>query len=69
MVFFSLFLCYFAYCMKKYRIEITETLSRTVDVEAENEEVALEKVRQMYRNSAIILDASDYLETEISVKR
>lgn len=55
--------------MMKYRIEITETLSRTVDVEAENEEVALEKVRQMYRNSAIILDASDYLETEISVKR
>lgn len=69
MVFFSLFLCYFAYCMKKYRIEITETLSRTIEVEAESEEVAVKKVRQMYRNGDIILDASDYIETEISVKR
>ena len=69
MVFFSLFLCYFAYCMKKYRIEITETLSRTIEAEAESEAVAVEKVRQMYRNGDIILDASDYIETEISVKR
>ena len=69
MVFFSLFLCYFAYCMKKYRIEITETLSRTIETDAESEEVAVEKVRQLYRNGDIILDASDYIETEISVKR
>lgn len=69
MVFFSLFLCYFAYCMKKYRIEITETLSRTIEAEAESEEVAVKKVRQMYRNGDIILDASDYIETEISVKK
>lgn len=69
MVFFSLFLCYFAYCMKKYRIEITETLSRTIEAEAESEEVAVKKVRKMYRNGDIILDASDYIETEISVKR
>ena len=68
-VFFSLFLCYFANCMKKYRIEITETLSRTIETEAESEAVAVEKVRQMYRNGDIILDASDYIETEISVKK
>ena len=47
--------------MKKYRIEITETLSRTIEAEAESEEVAVEKVRLLYRNGDIILDASDYI--------
>ena len=55
--------------MMKYRVEITEKLSRTIETEAENEEAAIEKVRQMYRNCDIILDASDYIETVISVKK
>jgi len=59
----------FAFCMKKYRIEVTEVLSRIVETEAENEDNAVEMVRQMYRNCDIVLDASDYIETEISVKR
>ena len=55
--------------MKKYRIKVTEVLSRIVEIDAENEDEAVEMVRQMYRNCEIILDASDYIETEISVKR
>ena len=55
--------------MKKYRIEVTEVLSRIVETEAENEDNAVEMVRQMYRNCDIVLDASDYIATEISVKR
>ena len=55
--------------MTKYRVEITEKLSRTIETEAENEEAAIEKVRQMYKNCDIILDASDYIETVISVKK
>lgn len=55
--------------MTKYRIEITETLSRTIEMEADNEEAAVKIVRQMYSNSEIILDVSDYIETEISVER
>ena len=55
--------------MTKYRIEITETLSHTVEMEADSESDAIDKVRQMYRNCEIILDASNYVETEISVKR
>ena len=55
--------------MTKYRIEVTEVLSRIVEMEAENEIDAVEMVRQMYRNCDIVLDASDYIETEISVKR
>lgn len=54
--------------MTKYRIEVTEVLSRIVETEAENAGDAVEMVRQMYRDCVIILDASDYVETEISVK-
>ena len=55
--------------MTKYRIEVTEYLSRIVETEAENENDAVEMVRQMYRNCDLVLDSSDYVETEISVKR
>jgi len=54
--------------MKKYSIEVMELLSRIVDVEAVDENDAIERVRQMYRKCQIVLDDSDYKETEISVK-
>ena len=54
--------------MKKYSIEVMEILSRIVDVEAVDENDAIERVRQMYRKCQIVLDDSDYKETEISVK-
>ena len=54
--------------MKKYSIEILEVLSRIVEVEASDEEDAIERVRQMYRKCEIVLDDSDYKVTEISVK-
>ncbi len=44
-------------------------LSRIVEMEAETEEDAVEMVRRMYQNCDIVLDASDYVETEIGVKR
>ena len=44
-----------------------EVLSRIVDVEAVDENDAIERVRQMYRKCQIVLDDSDYKETEISV--
>ncbi len=54
--------------MKKYSIEVLEVLSRIVEVEASDEEDAIEQVRQMYRKCDIVLDDSDYIETEFSVK-
>ena len=65
----SLFFGTFAFCMTKYRIEVIEVLSRIVETEAENEDDAVEMVRQMYRNCELVFDASDYVETEISVKK
>ena len=67
-VFLSQYLCYFAYDMKKYRIKVTEVLSRVVEVMAENDEEAMQTVKAMYRNCDIVLDASDYTITEFSVK-
>lgn len=60
---------YFCKCMTKYRIEVREVLSRIMEAEADNEEEAVELVKEMYRSSNIVLDASDYIETEIDVKR
>ena len=53
--------------MKKYSIEVLEVLSRIVEVEATDEEDAIEQVRQMYRKCEIVLDDSDYILTEFSV--
>jgi hypothetical protein len=54
--------------MKKYSIEVKEVLSRIVEVDATNEDAAIERVRQMYRKCEIVLDDSDYIGTEICVK-
>ena len=67
-MFFLCVFCYFAHCMKKYHIEETETLSRVVEIVAENDVEAIEIARTMYRQCDLVLDASDYVLTEFSVK-
>ena len=52
----------------KYKINIEELLSRVVEVEAENEEKAEEKVREMYMNEDIVLGASDFQSVEYFVQ-
>jgi len=49
--------------MKKFIIEITETLQRRVEVEAESEESAMSKIRNQYSKEDIVLDSSDYTNT------
>lgn len=44
----------------KYKIEILETLRRVVEIDAKNEEEAMDKVGRMYYNSDIILGADDF---------
>lgn len=53
--------------MKKFRVTVTETLKRFVEVEAENEDEAAEKVDFMYDNEDIVLTADDYYATNITV--
>ena len=50
-----------------YKIEIKETLSRIIDIEAENEEGAIRKVREQYKNEDIVLSVEDYVETEFKI--
>lgn len=44
----------------KYRYKIIETLSRVVEIEAENDEQAWEKLENIYYNSDVILSSDDF---------
>ena len=51
--------------MPTYKIEIIETLSRVVEVEAENSDVAMDMVQEMYDNQMIVLTDEDVVEVEL----
>ncbi|MBR5948202.1 MAG: DpnD/PcfM family protein [Clostridia bacterium] len=55
--------------MKEYEITITETLSMTVTVEAENEQQAKGIVSDRWKNGDYILDADHFKGVDFSVKR
>ena len=48
--------------------EVYHPISRIVEVEAKNEEEAEEKVREIYMNEDIVLDASDFQGVEYFVQ-
>lgn len=48
--------------MAKYPITIKETLSRTVEIEADSVSEAVELAKGMYRHGYVILDADDFRE-------
>lgn len=53
--------------MKVFNVEITETLRRSVTVEAYDEREAYNKVRQAWIRSEYVLDADDFLEAGFEV--
>ena len=53
--------------MSEYAVEITETLSRVITVEAESEDKALVTVINMYYSEEIVLDASDHVDTDFNI--
>ena len=53
--------------MKSYNVEITETLRRTVTVEAHDYDDAISKVRNAWRRSEYVLDADDFLEAGFEI--
>ena len=53
--------------MKSYKVEITETLRRTVNIEAHDYDEALCKVREAWRRSEIVLDADDFMEAAFEI--
>ena len=53
--------------MKKYKVEIQETLSRIIEVEADSESDAWEIVSKQYRDSSIVLGGDDFEDYSIKV--
>lgn len=54
---------------KTYKIEITETLQRVVEVEAESENEAMDLVKEQYRNCDIVLDSTDFIGNEFEFSK
>ena len=53
--------------MKRYLVEVTETLQKQITITANSREEAEQKVRNKYKNEEIVLDESDYTDTEFTV--
>ena len=53
--------------MKKYLVEITETLQIQITITASSSEEAEQKVKEKYRNEEIVLDENDYVDTVFTV--
>ena len=54
--------------MEEYKVTITETLKKTVTVEAESRNEAHQKVSDQWDNSEYILDADDFIGVEFEVE-
>lgn len=48
----------------KYKIEIKETLSRIIEIEAESEVEAIRKVKDDYYEEKVVLNSEDCIERE-----
>lgn len=52
----------------EFDVEITETLQRSVHVDASSCEEAVQLVRNAYRNEEVVLGADDFMSVEIKVE-
>lgn len=50
--------------MNKYNIEITETIQKTIEVEADNEQAALHIAMKKYKSSEVILTDEDFIDVD-----
>lgn len=53
--------------MPFYVVEVKETLSKSIPVQASSKEDAVENVKSLYMRSLIVLDAEDYDSTEFNL--
>ena len=52
---------------KTFQIEIVETLSNLVEISAENEQEALLKAQELYRNEDIVLYPDNLIATKFNI--
>ena len=55
--------------MAKYYITVIETLKKRVEVEADSEEEALNRVEEEYNKCNIVLEAEDFTDVKFKVKK
>lgn len=53
--------------MKQYRVEITETLQKTITVLAENENAAIDEAKDLYGDCEVILDYNDFSDVDFEI--
>jgi len=51
--------------MATFKIEVRETLSRLIEIEAQSIDEAYLKAKEMYSSQEIVLDADDFVEMEL----
>jgi len=51
--------------MEIFKIEITETIQKVIEVSASSLDEALEIIKNKYNNGEIVLDSNDYIDTVI----
>ena len=52
---------------KVFQIEIVEMLSNLVEISAENEQEALLKAQELYRNEEVVLYPDDLIDTKFNI--
>ena len=52
---------------KIFQIEIVETLSNIIEISAENEQEALLKAQELYRNEDVILYPDNLIDTKFNI--
>lgn len=52
---------------KVFQIEIVETLSNLVKISAENEQEALLKAQELYRNEDVVLYPDNLIDTKFNI--
>lgn len=50
-----------------FKIEIQETLSKTIEIEAKNLNEAILKAKSLYKDEEIILGEQNYVNTEFKI--
>lgn len=53
--------------MKTYKIEITETLQRIIEIDASCEKDAYDIINNQYKNEEIVLNSSDFIDKAINI--
>ena len=51
--------------MEIFKIEMTETLQKAIEVSASSLDEAVEIIKNKYNNGEIVLDSNDYIDTVI----